>query len=84
MNEYLKKGEAETPKTTVTVIKKLNKQQLVQLIVHKSILTQKSKNHGLKRSLQNQKKDKKRKKVSKLKRGFRKSFTKIRITKIAA
>ena len=27
------------------------------MTVHKSILTQKSKNHGLKRSLQNQKKD---------------------------
>ena len=35
---------------------KLNKQQLAQLIVHKSILTQINKNHGLKRSIQNQKK----------------------------
>ena len=34
-----------------------NKQQPVQLTVHKSILTQKNKNHELKRSFQNQKKD---------------------------
>ena len=35
---------------------KTEQQQLVQLTVHKSILTQKSKNHELKRSIQNQKK----------------------------
>ena len=35
---------------------KTNKQQLAQLTVHKSILTQKSKNYELKRSLQNQEK----------------------------
>ena len=44
------------PKITVTVLKKPNKQQPVQLTVHKSILTQKIKNHELKRSFQNQKK----------------------------
>ena len=43
-------------KTIKTVLKKLNKHQLVQLIVHKSILTQINKNHELKRSIQNQKK----------------------------
>ena len=35
---------------------KPNKQQQVQLTVHKSILTQKSKDYELKRSIQNQKK----------------------------
>ena len=44
-------------KIIVTVLKKLNKHQLAQLIVHKSILTQINKNHGLKRNIQSQKKN---------------------------
>ena len=48
-----KKWNKQTYNTT---LKKPNKQQLVRRTVHESILTQKSKNHELKRSFQNQKK----------------------------
>ena len=49
IGDYVK-YKPDTAKTTVTVLKKPNKQQPVQLTVHKSTLTQKNKNHELKRS----------------------------------
>ena len=47
----------QCPKTIKTVPKKPNKQQPARSTVQKSILTKKSKNHGLKGSFQNQKKN---------------------------
>ena len=47
---------SQCPKTIKIVPKKPNKQQQVRSTVQKSILTQKNKNHGFKRSFQNQKK----------------------------